>query len=206
MGGRDQVFKLAEKALNDGEIKWAVALSDKLVRINNDDMEARHLKAAGFRHLGYATYNSTNRGFYLSGADELDGIIDLDTIAKAGRLFSMADGVVKGLPTAALMDTLRYKVLPEYVKGTDTGYYFNFTDTKEEFTVRLRNGILEVTAGEHPHDVSIKTDRKTFNQLFIDEVAPSIEKIGEVKGAKEDIARFDKAIDFTFYPTRLAVQ
>jgi alkyl sulfatase BDS1-like metallo-beta-lactamase superfamily hydrolase len=206
MGGRDQVFKLAEKALNDGEIKWAVALSDKLVRINNKDMQARHLKAAGFRHLGYATYNSTNRGFYLSGADELDGIIDLDTIAKAGRLFSMADGVVKGLPTAALMDTLRYKVLPEYVKGTDTGYYFNFTDTKEEFTVRLRNGILEVTEGEHPHDVSIKTDRKTFNQLFIDEVAPSIEKIGEVKGAKEDIARFDKAIDFTFYPTRLAVQ
>ena len=206
MGGRDKVLKLAEKALNDGEIKWAVALSDKLVRINNKDMAARYVKAAGFRHLGYATYNSTNRGFYLSGADELDGILDINVVAKIGRQFTMAEGVIKGLPTDSLIETLRYKVLPENVKATDTGYYFNFTDTEEEFTLRLRNGILEVTAGKHPHDVNIETNRKAFNKLFIDEVAPSIEKIGKVKGAKGDIARFDKAIDFTFHPTRLAIQ
>ena len=90
MGGRDSVFKLAEKAMESGDIKWSLALSDRLVRINHDDIPARHLKAASLRHMGYATINSSNRGFYLSGADELDGLLDMTVIAKVGKslLFS----------------------------------------------------------------------------------------------------------------------
>lgn len=206
MGGRDKVFALAEQALKDGEIKWSVAMSDKLVRINNSDMPARHLKAAGLRHLGYATINSSNRGFYLSGADELDGLLDINQVAKAGKQFVTSPGVIVGLPTADLMENMRYKVLPEHVKGTETAYYFRFKDTGEEFTLNLRNGILEVNEGKLPHQVAIETDRKAFNRLFNDEVAPSITELGKLKGKKADISRFDRAIDFKFYPIRMAIQ
>jgi alkyl sulfatase BDS1-like metallo-beta-lactamase superfamily hydrolase len=206
MGGRDKVIALAEKALKGGDIKWSVALSDKLVRIDNGDQQARYLKAAGFRHLGYATYNSTNRGFYLGGADELDGVLDMDVLRQAGKQFTAAPGVIEGLPTADLMETLRYKVLPDEVKGSETSYYFMFKDTGEEFTLILRNGILEVNKGKLEHDVALTTDRKAFDRLFNDENAPSITELGKIKGDKAAVKRFDKALDFTFHPIRISVQ
>ncbi|MFV2061606.1 MAG: alkyl sulfatase dimerization domain-containing protein [Gammaproteobacteria bacterium] len=205
MGGRDSVFKLSEKALKAGDIKWSLALSDRLVRIDHTDMSSRHLKAAGLRYLGYATINSSNRGFYLSGADELDGLLDMKKIAKVGKALLFSPKIVAGTATAALMDNMRYRVIPEHVKGSNTGYYFKFSDTGEEFTLYLRNGILEVNKGKRDHQVSIKTDRKIFNTLFTNDVAPKLSALGIVKGPKESIVRFDNAIDFSYHSIQLAI-
>jgi alkyl sulfatase BDS1-like metallo-beta-lactamase superfamily hydrolase len=113
---------------------------------------------------------------------------------------------VAGMPTINLMENMRYKIIPDAVKGSNTGYYFNFSDTGEEFTLYLRNGILEVTTGKNEHQVSIETNRQAFNRLFIEEETPPLADIGEVKGRKAAIARFDQAIDQTFYPIRMGVQ
>ena len=205
MGGRDSVFELAEKALESGDIKWSLALSDRLVRIDNNDMPARYLKAAALRHLGYATINSSNRGFYLSGADELDGLLDMNMVAKAGKMLLFSPEIVAGTPTTSLMDNMRYRVIPDEVKGTSTGYYFIFNDTGEEFTLYLRNGILEVNEGKLDHQVSVETDRETFNTLFTRDVAPKLSELGTVKGPAEAISRFDNAVDFAYHPVHLAI-
>jgi alkyl sulfatase BDS1-like metallo-beta-lactamase superfamily hydrolase len=205
MGGRDSVFKLSQEALKAGDIKWSLALSDKLVRIDNDDMPARHLKAAALRHLGYATINSSNRGFYLSGADELDGLLDMKMLAKLSKASLFSPAIIAGTPTASLMDNMRYRVIPEQVKGTNTGYYFKFSDTGEEFTLYLRNGILEVNEGKHDHQVSIETDRVAFNTLFTNDVAPKLSELGKVTGPKKAISRFDNAIDFVYHSVHLAI-
>jgi alkyl sulfatase BDS1-like metallo-beta-lactamase superfamily hydrolase len=206
MGGRDKVLKLSEKALADGDVKWSVALSDKLVRIDNKDMQSRYLKAAGLRHLGYASITSSSRGFYLSAADELDGLVDMNQIADLGRQVLSGPSVIAGMATSTLMDNMRYKVIPDEVMATNTGYYFAFSDTGEEFTIYLRNGILEVNDGQLEHKVAIKTDRKAFNRLFTEKNTPKLIEIGTVKGDKKSISRFDKAIDQTFYPIRLGIQ
>ncbi len=205
MGGRDSVFTLSENALKSGDIKWSLALSDRLVRIDNDDMPARHLKAAALRHLGYATINSSSRGFYLSGADELDGLLDMKIIAKLGKANLFGPEVVAGTATGTLMENMRYRVIPEQVKGTNTGYYFKFSDTGEEFTLYLRNGILEVNEGKHDHQVSIETDRNAFNTLFTSDAAPKLSELGKVQGPKEALSRFDHAIDFIYHPVKLAI-
>ena len=206
MGGRDKVLKLAEKALADGDIKWSVSLSDKLVRIDNTDMQSRYLKAAGLRHLGYASITSSNRSFYLSAADELDGLVDMEQVADMARQVLSGPSVIAGMSTATLMDNMRYKVLPDEVKATNTGYYFTFTDTGEEFTIYLRNGILEVNEGKLGHDVAIKTERKAFDRLFTEKLAPKLTDIGTVEGDRSAVSRFDRAIDQTFYPIRLGIQ
>jgi alkyl sulfatase BDS1-like metallo-beta-lactamase superfamily hydrolase len=206
MGGREKVIKLAEQALQDGDIRWSVALSDRLVRIDNKDMQARYLKAAGLRHLGYATINSSNRGFYLGAADELDGLMDMNQLAAIGRNMMMGPNVITGMPTANLMETMRYKVIPDQVKDTNTGYYFQFDDTGEEFTLYLRNGILEIQTGKQQHQVSIRTNRQDFDRFFTETDTPALIDIGEVSGDEESVALFDRAIDQTFYPIRLGVQ
>lgn len=132
MGGRDKVVKLAEDALENGEIKWSVTLSDKLVRVDNEDIQARHLKAAGLRHLGYATINSSNRGFYLAGADELDGVLNLELVNNMARGMLLNPDMIAGFSTPVLLESLRYKVIPEAIGGTETSFLVSFKDTKEE--------------------------------------------------------------------------
>ena len=206
MGGRDAVVKLAEKALKDGDIKWSLALSDRLVRVDHDDVQARQLKAAGLRHLGYASINSSNRSFYLSGADELDSILDMSMVAAAGRQMLAGPQVIAGLGTEVLLDNLRYKLLPEAVGASHTAYYFDFTDTGEVFTLTLRNGILDVVEGGQKHDVAVTLDREGFNTLFTSDAPVGLESIAKVEGKKADVKRFDEAFDYTIYPISLAVQ
>ena len=104
------------------------------------------------------------------------------------------------------MDNMRYRVIPDQVKGTNTGYYFKFSDTGEEFTLYLRNGILEVNEGKHEYQVSIRTNRESFNTLFTNDVAPKLLELGKVKGSNKAIARFDNAIDFVYHSVQLAIQ
>ena len=78
MGGRDRVFKEAEKAFFDGDAQWAAELTTPLIRINMDDWPARHLKAAALRVIGYKQTSSSLRGFYLTGALEIEGRVQSD--------------------------------------------------------------------------------------------------------------------------------
>ncbi|WP_051302949.1 alkyl sulfatase dimerization domain-containing protein [Psychromonas aquimarina] len=199
MGGRNQVVKLAEKALQDGEIKWSVELSDKLVRVDNNDQQARHLKAAGLRHLGYASINSSNRGFYLTAADELDGLLDMNMVKNIAQSMVANPKMISGMSTSSLMDSLRYKVRPEVIGGTETVYQFNFSDSGETFTVHLRNGIVEVIQGKSESDVTVLTARAEFDKLFYQDNT-MLNDLGKVIGKKGDIQRFDNAFDFTFFP------
>jgi len=206
MGGRDKVLKLSEDALKSGEIKWSLTLSDKLVRIDNNDTKARYLKAAALRHLGYASINSSNRGFYLGSADQLDGLISSDKIAAIAKHTLFSQGVIAGTSTHALLESLRYKVRPEIIKGGDYGFYFEFSDTKEDFTLNFRHGILAITTGKHPHQLAIKTDRQRFNRLFTQSKPPALATLGEITGDATLTTLFDEAIDLTFHPIRFAVQ
>lgn len=88
----------------------------------------------------------------------------------------------------------------------DTSYYFACSDTNEEFTLHLRNEILEVRQGKLPHNVGIITDRGKFNTLFTVAEVPSIATLGKATGNELDIKHFDDTLDFTFYPIRVGVQ
>jgi len=90
----------ADKAFEDGDSQWAAELATRLIRINHDDMEARRLKAAAFRKLGYAEMNAIWRNWYLSGARGLE-IVDPEMIragmARLARFFASPD-LVAALP------------------------------------------------------------------------------------------------------------
>jgi alkyl sulfatase BDS1-like metallo-beta-lactamase superfamily hydrolase len=76
MGGRDKVFAEAERAFFAGDPQWASELTTPLIRINKNDWQARYLKAAALRVVGYQQTSSSLRGFYLTGALEIEGAFD----------------------------------------------------------------------------------------------------------------------------------
>jgi alkyl sulfatase BDS1-like metallo-beta-lactamase superfamily hydrolase len=171
MGGRDKVFAEAERAFFAGDPQWAAELTTPLIRIDRTDWNARFLKAAALRKVGYAQTSSSLRGFYLSGALELEGAFDPLAIQRriSTQLLDPAT-----LPAEGLFTLWRYRINPERAADKRASVGWRLTGTGEEFTLNLRNNILEVVpARSEAVDARIELTRAELDQLFLGKLQPT---------------------------------
>ena len=178
MGGRDKVFEEAERAFFKGDPQWAAELTTPLIRIDRNDWNARFLKAAALRTIGYAQTSSTLRGFYLSGALEIEGAFD--PLAIQRRISAQLSDPAT-LPAQALFTLWRYRVNFDRASGKTASIGWHLNDTNEDFTLNLRNNILEVLPRRiEPVDARIDLTRAQLGELFAGKVGPT--KAGRVSG------------------------
>ncbi|MEQ9145832.1 MAG: alkyl sulfatase dimerization domain-containing protein [Parvibaculaceae bacterium] len=144
MGGRDAVLAAAGKAYDEGEYQWAAELATYLVRIDHEDQEARKVKAASFRHLGYDQININWRNWYLTSAMELEGDIDpLPSLRVLAQVFS-SDDVVSEWPADFLVNGLTTRLKAEETLDMHMTGGFRFTDVGEDYGLEIRRGIAQV--------------------------------------------------------------
>jgi alkyl sulfatase BDS1-like metallo-beta-lactamase superfamily hydrolase len=142
MGGRDRVLAEAEKSFRDGDVQFAAELTQMLVRIDHEDWDARHLKAASLRARGYRELNTIARAWYLNGANELEGKVD------PAKLIHLGMNVMRHhQPGSQVLEEWRYQVDAEKAGDSRLTLGFEFTDSGDSYTVELRNSILEVSPG-----------------------------------------------------------
>lgn len=158
MGGRDKVLATAKQAFADGDGQFAAELTQLLVRIDNNDWDARHLKAASLRQRGYQEINTIARAWYLNGANELDGKVNPAGLMQLGMQSFQA-----GLSGGELLESWRYQVDPDKAGDSRVVLGFEFTDSGESYAVELRNSILEIRPGPLP--AGIPAVRLTAQQL-----------------------------------------
>lgn len=108
MGGRDRVIAAARAAFDDGDGQWCAELAGLCVSLDTEDHEARQVKAAGLRLLGYAEQNPLRRNFYLTGALELEGAFDPAAVSDLARKTLTSPST----PLPGLLDAFRYNVVP----------------------------------------------------------------------------------------------
>jgi alkyl sulfatase BDS1-like metallo-beta-lactamase superfamily hydrolase len=164
MGGRDKVFAEAERAFFAGDPQWTAELTTPLIQNNKNDWQARYLKAAALRVIGYQQTSSSLRGFYLTGALEIEGAFDPRQLQRklATQLFS-----AESMPSDALFGMLRYRINPERASEKHITLGYHFTDTSEDFTLTMRNSVLQIQPVRAVDaDVRVEMTRKQFNQLF----------------------------------------
>jgi alkyl sulfatase BDS1-like metallo-beta-lactamase superfamily hydrolase len=191
MGGRDKVFEEAERAFFEGDAQWAAELTTPLIRINRNDWNARFLKAAALRKIGYAQTSSTLRGFYLSGALEIEGAFDPLAIQRkiSAQLLDPAT-----LPAQALFTLWRYRVNSDGASGKQASIGWRLTDTNEDFTLNLRNNILEVVPGRtEPVDARVELTRAQLGEVFAGKVAPT--RAGRISGNVKAIETLFATLD-----------
>jgi alkyl sulfatase BDS1-like metallo-beta-lactamase superfamily hydrolase len=157
MGGRDKVLAEAEKAFTAGDAQFSAELTQMLVRIDHEDWDARYLKAASLRKLGYEEINTIARAWYLKGALELEGKINPAQILQARM------GAVRSEMTGAqMLQSWRYQIDADKAADTRLSLGIHFTDSGEHYRVELRNSILEIRPEPSPEGmpaVSLTTDQ-----------------------------------------------
>ena len=196
MGGRERVFAAAEAAFAEGDDQWVAELTAYLVRLDRDDMPARHLKAAALRRIGFATANTNWRGFYLTAARELEGAVQPRRVVEQ---LQQTRFIPDDLTMRQLLSLLRFRVDSAKAGDRHLAVAYHLTDTQEAYTLELRNAILDIHEGVHPEaDVTLTLERPVLNRLFTGELSyRDALKQGSMalSGAPGDLRAFGQVFD-----------
>jgi alkyl sulfatase BDS1-like metallo-beta-lactamase superfamily hydrolase len=192
MGGRDAVMKAANKAIKDGEYTWAAEILTNVIRIDQNDMKARRLKAEAYRQFAYTLVNVNWRNWSLTAAAELEGEADLT----GGFVFTSSD-VIQAFPTAVLLQMLTARVDPKRSIDVTMTLGIRVPDEKEEFGLEIRRGVVQLHQKlPAKSDVTVVADREYLNRMMIGDVHITGEMANAIaQGAPQGMVAMMGAID-----------
>lgn len=189
MGGRGSVLKAAQTALDNGDFQWAAELTTHIIRVNTEDMEARTLKAAALRGVGYTQTAIHQRNWYLSSALELEGT-DMGKLPNYGGYRN----IISGIPARDLLDGLSLQLIAEKTLNMHTDMAFEITTTHEKYSLEIRRGVAEFRDFRGDEACMIAMDRNCMDDIFVKKstFADMLQQGGIIvtKGSKEDALAF----------------
>ena len=204
MGGRTPVLAAANRAFEQGDAQWAAELATLLIAIDHQDMEARRLKAAAFRKLGYATYNSNRRGFYLMGALELEG--KLQQAGLTARYMNPDN--IRKMPVALMLEQIRYKVDPKRAGAAAHTVALTIAGESDPWLLELRNSTLKFRRGEADGAPVVRLDRNALGELVSgNQTVDALVKAGAITGrGSAALKQIFSSLDLTVQPINLVIR
>jgi len=177
MGGADRVLENArasnaKKTLEGWQ--WSLYLTSQLLQLDNDNGEARAVRAEAARALGQRTTSANARGFYISEALLHEGkMLFGDHVLTHYQQLSQVLGAVtpEKLAASPLNDNvqyLRFMVDPRLAEGKRAEFNVNFTDENVSYAIALRNGVIAIT--EQPNKgPELELTKDDWSQLIVGE-------------------------------------
>lgn len=142
MGGADKVIAMARASFAKGEYRWVAQVMNNVVFADPDNKAAKELEADALEQMGYQTENGSWRNAMLMGAFELRNGVPKD----AGG--TVSPDTVKALTLDMYFDYMGIRLNgPKAASLPETVLNWNFTDTKQQYALMLRNGALTHRAG-----------------------------------------------------------
>jgi alkyl sulfatase BDS1-like metallo-beta-lactamase superfamily hydrolase len=165
-GGRDEVRRRAEAAIDADDLRWAVELCSWLVRSDGAEQADRDLMSRSLRTIGQRTSAANIRNWCLTRAREFDGSIDGSRYHRhrLHRAHVAAD-------PAATVPVLRVLLDPDAATGLDLKLAWDFGDAGTA-GVHLRHSIACPTDGVGA-DATIVCDAATWAGIVAGDVALS---------------------------------
>ena len=161
-GGANAVIEKARVDFEAGDYRWVATALNHVVFADPENQVARDLLADTLTQMGYQAESGPWRNFYLSGAKELrDGVIKVAT-PNTGS----AD-IVRALPLETYLDYLAIRI--DHPKAAETDLRLNFVmpDVGEEFTLGVKNGVMNYTIGaqDPAAQATVTLDREVLNNI-----------------------------------------
>ncbi|WP_293383857.1 alkyl sulfatase dimerization domain-containing protein [Phenylobacterium sp. SCN 70-31] len=151
MGGADRVLAEGRRAYDAGDYRWTAEIVGHLVFSDPAHAEARALQADALEQMGYQAESGPWRDFYLTGAQELRRPrpkSDSPRQASANQL--------RTLPGDSLLDALSVRLNGEAAGDETLRLTIAFTDTGEQFAVRIENAVLHHRRGDGGPGVALQ--------------------------------------------------
>jgi len=194
MGGRAKVLAAAKKALDDKEYAWAARLANQVYLIDNQDKDARQLKADALRQMAYVSTGANDRAHLMSQALALEGKV---TIARL--IPPPTESIVANPPRT--VDYFRVRIDPAKSGDTNRFIRFDFADGSKA-GLHIRRAVAEFVPDPDVYqkkpDVTLSMSGQTWARLYLSQALPEdLIKSGEiqVRGDAAEAARLINLFD-----------
>lgn len=160
-GGFDNLVSSLKTARGDGEHQWVLELSDVILRLDPDHAVTRAARVEALLARGNVATNPNERNYYLSSALELrDGV-------RFKPLSTSSDALLNQLPMSTMFDALSVSLRAEDAMTTNLRVGLSFTDSGEQWTLWIRNGVLEVRKNLMDElDIHAEVDSLIFKKML----------------------------------------
>ncbi|MFA0086587.1 alkyl sulfatase dimerization domain-containing protein [Vibrio sp. 10N.261.51.F12] len=207
MGGRNNIMTTAQAAIDAENHTFAAEILTYVIRVNNEDMEARSMKAQAYKAWAAKQVNINWRNWALNAASELEGTRDFSNMIS----FASVD-VLTALPTQQIFEMMTSTLIAEHTLDVNMSLAYNLSDTQESFTVEIRNGIAQLHEVSLPDaDIEIDTTRLVLNEILM--AGPNAQQAigknlqsGEFKfaaGSIQDFGQFMSYFDKAMSPEEI---
>ncbi len=169
-GGIEALLEKAQAAYAAGDYRWVVEVVNHAVFAEPEHVAARELQALALEQLGYQAESAIWRNFFLSGAHELrHGLAPQRGFGTRRG----ARGTISAMSAGMLFDALAVRVDAGKAAGKRLRINMAFSDTGEQFVLRLERATLGWVAGrQDPEaDVTVRLARATLDELVISGMA-----------------------------------
>ena len=182
LGDTDEVLRKAKEDYDKGEYQWVAEITNVLVYADPSNTAARFLCADALEQLGYQSESGTWRNVYLSGAMELR----LGNQSENSKPAISSGDSQRCISASSMLQYLAIMLNKEALEGENFTMNISLDDTKEEFSVQIRDGVMLTYANKvfDEADVEIKCKRSAL-LLIQNPDKEKMEKAIEIKGDKE---------------------
>jgi len=147
--GRDKILAEGREAIAAGDYRWAVQILHHLVFADPGDTEAKNLQADAYEQLGYQAEVPQYRAIFLTAAKELR-----EGIATEGQANTDTQDTILAMPIDLLFDFAGVHIIGDKAAAIDVRINVTFTDSGEDWTMWVRNGVLNARK-EHADDAQL---------------------------------------------------
>ncbi|MCX5388811.1 alkyl/aryl-sulfatase [Streptomyces sp. NBC_00094] len=147
--GRDRILKEGRDAIEGGDYRWAVQVLHHLVFADPDDTEAKDLQADAYEQLGYQAEVPQYRAIFLTAAQELR-----EGVRTEGGVHTGSIDTILAMPVDLLFDFVGVHVDGAKAADVDIRIDFTFADSGGDWTMWVRNGVLNARPG-HAGDAQL---------------------------------------------------
>lgn len=188
-GGADKAIATAQKAFDQGDMRWAVELLNHVVMADASNKAAKELLAKSYEQMGYSAESATWRNAYLSGAQELRNGPPAKGMSKAGAI-----DLLLQTPMERFLEAMAASLDGPAAEGKNYRINLVLSDQKESYALWVENAVLHFKRGQHPEANATLTLTKP---LFVKIIAGSagiqdtlLSEDLKVSGSKVDLVRF----------------
>jgi alkyl sulfatase BDS1-like metallo-beta-lactamase superfamily hydrolase len=171
IGGPERLIESADRALEEGDPRWAIHLLVKLQDSGVESAEVRERLATAYETVARGSYNFDGRAYLLESALELREGMPAVERARINREMAL------GLPLAQLFDVMATRLDTPSTMDVHESVHFVFPDEESRFVVTIRRGVAEVVEGEPlpgtPEPIAILTmDSKIYREMALGLTSP----------------------------------
>ncbi|RHX90959.1 alkyl sulfatase dimerization domain-containing protein [Leptospira stimsonii] len=160
-GGKEKLLNIAKLKYSKEDFQASLQLTGHILRIDPKDPEAKKIRIQSLESLGRREENANARNYYLTEALELKENFVAKLQVKPSKQ------LLRKYPVFVSLSSLITNLDPVKAADVNQKVGFRFRDTKEEFTIHVRNGVAELkTKLLEDADIVVELDSQEWKEML----------------------------------------